>query len=101
VNARFIKPLDTKMLLGLASKAKVLITAEDHALQGGLGSAVAETLMDANANVRLVRLGIPDVTVPHGDPAAQHEELGYGPKAIGKKLQELGLAKPTFAQASD
>jgi 1-deoxy-D-xylulose-5-phosphate synthase len=101
VNARFIKPLDTRLLLELALKAKVLITAEDHALHGGLGSAVAEALMDANAKVKLVRLGISDVTVPHGDPAAQHEELGYGPKAIGKKLQELGLSKPSFAHASD
>ncbi len=100
VNARFIKPLDTEMLLGLASKSKVLITAEDHALHGGLGSAVAEVLVDANANVKLVRLGIPDTTVPHGDPAAQHEELGYGPKALEKTLQELGLSEATLAQAS-
>jgi 1-deoxy-D-xylulose-5-phosphate synthase len=100
VNARFIKPLDTKMLLDLAAKAKVLITAEDHVLSGGLGSAVAETFADTNAKVKLVRLGIPDVHVHHGDPAAQHEELGYGPKAIGKKLTELGLAKPTLTPAS-
>ena len=102
VNARFIKPLDEALLLKLADSAKVLITAEDHALQGGLGSAVAETLMDNGKTVTLRRLGIPDVTVPHGDPKAQHEALGYGPEALRKVLKEFSLDTQTqFMQASD
>ena len=102
VNARFVKPLDETLLLELARRAEVLVTVEDHALHGGLGSAVAETLLDKGADVNLHRLGIPDVTVPHGDPAAQHEALGYGPKAIHALLVELGVASLTsLAEASD
>ena len=101
VNARFVKPLDETLLLKLAHRSEALITVEDHALHGGLGSAVAETLLDHGANVKLRRLGIPDVTVPHGDPAAQHEALGYGPKAIYDLLVELGVPGPTsLAEAS-
>ena len=102
VNARFVKPLDEKLLLELAARAAVLITVEDHALHGGLGSAVAETLADVGAGVTLHRLGIGDVTVPHGDPATQHEALGYGPKALKKVLGEFGLVQASdVLQASD
>ena len=91
VNARFIKPLDEEMLLGLAGKARALITVEDHALSGGLGSAVLESLADAGVSIPVTRLGIPDKTVPHGDPKMQHEELGYGPQAIRAELAKLGV----------
>jgi len=76
VNARFIKPLDEAMLLKLAGSARALITVEDHAVTGGLGSAVAETLQDHGLKVPLRRLGIHDRFVPHGDPVIQHEALG-------------------------
>ncbi len=92
VNARFVKPLDEGMLEQLALEAEVLITAEDHVRTGGLGTAVAETLQDKGVSVSLVRLGIPDEHVPHGDPAEQHERYGYGPQAIRRTLTRLGLA---------
>ena len=91
VNARFVKPLDEALLLELAASADALVTVEDHALAGGLGSAVAEMLLDHGASVKLKRLGIPDQAVPHGDPKAQHEVLGFGPKGIRRALNELGV----------
>ncbi len=92
INARFVKPLDTEMLIEKARTAKALVTIEDHTVVGGLGSAVLEALAEAGVQVPVKRLGIPsDVTVPHGDPKAQHEELGYGPKAIARALAELGV----------
>jgi 1-deoxy-D-xylulose-5-phosphate synthase len=100
VNARFIKPLDVPMLLTLADRVEHLITVEDHVLQGGLGSAVAEVLSDHSAKASLTRLGIPDIHVHHGDPAAQHEQFGYGHKAIQKKLEDFGVMQ-ILAQASD
>ena len=70
-------------------------------LSGGLGSAVAETLMDNGLEVALVRLGIPDEHVPHGDPAAQHEAYGFGPRAIRETLARLGLGERALLEASD
>lgn len=92
VNARFVKPLDETLLLKLAKEAAALITVEDHVREGGLGSAVAESLLANGAATTLRRLGIPDVHVPHGDPKMQHEALGYGPRSIRTTLEELGLA---------
>jgi 1-deoxy-D-xylulose-5-phosphate synthase len=91
VNARFIKPLDERLLLDLADRSELLISAEDHSLQGGLGSAVAELLSDKGASVPLRRLGIPDRSVPHGNPSDQHELFGYGPQALRSLLGELGF----------
>jgi 1-deoxy-D-xylulose-5-phosphate synthase len=88
VNARFAKPLDLSVLLAAADAGAHLVTIEDHALPGGFGSAVIEALADAGRSVRLTRLGIADVHVPHGDPLTQHEELGYGPRAIRRAVDE-------------
>jgi len=94
VNARFVKPLDHQVLESLARSQRALITVEDHTIVGGLGSAVAEALADAGLHVPLRRLGIPDVTVPHGTPEKQHASLGYGVDGIRAALRGLGIARP-------
>src|SRR5690606_8287701 len=93
VDGRFVKPLDSRLLLELAAQARAIVTVEDHTVVGGLGSAVLEALADAGVTVPVVRLGVKDRVVPHGDPKAQHEELGYGPTAIAGTLDELGAAR--------
>jgi transketolase len=55
-----IKPLDREAVLRAAARSKVLMTAEEHNVLGGLGSAVAEVLADEGCGVRLVRHGIQD-----------------------------------------
>jgi 1-deoxy-D-xylulose-5-phosphate synthase len=94
VNARFVKPLDAAMLERFAEAGTPLVTVEDHVLHGGFGAAVAEFLSDRGGGPRLVRLGIDDQHVPHGDPAAQHEALGYGPSGIRAALARLGFGRP-------
>lgn len=58
-----IKPLDKEAILRHARRVPVIVTVEEHTLIGGLGSAVAEVMMDANLPQpkRFKRLGIPDV----------------------------------------
>jgi len=55
-----VKPIDREAILRAAARSKVLMTAEEHNVMGGLGSAVAEVLADEGAGVRLVRHGIHD-----------------------------------------
>jgi transketolase len=57
-----IKPLHTEAILGYAAEVPVIITIEEHSVIGGLGSAVAEIVMEANFNPakRFKRIGIPD-----------------------------------------
>lgn len=93
INARFVKPLDEELLASIGRSAAALVTTEDHTVVGGLGSAVLESLAAAGIEVPVRRLGIQDTTVPHGDPKAQHEELGYGPQAIRSVLRELGVVE--------
>lgn len=98
VDARFVKPLDTAMLLAIADAGSTIVTIEDHVLHGGVGSAVLEALADHGRSTRVVRLGIPDVHVDHGDPARQYEELGYGTRAVAARVAELLAAGTVVPQ---
>jgi len=60
VNVPVIKPLDTATVLEVARAAKVVVTAENHTIVGGLGSAVAETLAEAGLGRPLRRIGLRD-----------------------------------------
>lgn len=58
VNASTIKPVDKKMIEELASSHDWLVTAEDHYVTGGLGSAVAEVMSEISTKARLYRIGV-------------------------------------------
>ncbi len=60
INVPAIKPLDTAGVLGAASGARLVVTAENHSIIGGLGSAVAETLAEAGLGCPLRRVGLRD-----------------------------------------
>ncbi len=69
VNARWIKPLDRKMLLQKAESTSLIVTLEDHVVAGGFGSAVLETLQAANCLTPVERIGWPDKFIEHGTNA--------------------------------
>ena len=96
VNARFAKPLDRELLLAHAAKIPLIVTMEDHVLPGGFGSAVLETLQEAEsgnhaggrASARVERIGWPDVFVEHGDDvAALRSAHGLSPEAIYRRVR--------------
>lgn len=61
-----VKPLDEQALVANAEKVKAVVTVEEHTVVGGLGSAVAETLMEAGGVARAFkRIGLPDVFPDH------------------------------------
>jgi len=60
VNSPSIKPLDSDTILKAARGSRLVLTAENHSIIGGLGSAVAESLAEAGLAVRLRRIGIAD-----------------------------------------
>jgi 1-deoxy-D-xylulose-5-phosphate synthase len=67
INARFVKPLDTELLVKYAKKIKKIITVEEHVLDGGFGSAVLEMFSDKGVtNICLKRIGIKNTFVEHG-----------------------------------
>ena len=67
-----------------------IVTAEDHLITGGLGSAVAETLADAGIGVPFRRLGIPGEDFPPlGDCYELYAHFGYDPEGIKRAVREL------------
>jgi 1-deoxy-D-xylulose-5-phosphate synthase len=67
INARFAKPLDTKLILDTVNHIKRVVTVEENVLSCGFGAAVLELLEKAEvSDVKVKRLGIPDEFVTHG-----------------------------------
>lgn len=86
INARFVKPLDTELILPLAEKIGKVVTMEEGCLMGGFGSAVAEALMDHNILVPVMRLGIPDKLVDHAKPDQSKAELELTPAQMSDRI---------------
>lgn len=97
INARFIKPLDTELLLKIAREAQALITVEDNQAIGGLGSAVIEALSDAGIQIPVKRLGIPDRFFDHAEVGSLHAQAGIDTQAIQTALAELGVDVPIYS----
>jgi transketolase len=60
LNVPTIKPLNTGTILNAAEGKRLAVTMEEHSICGGLGSAVAETLVEVRGTPALLRLGMPD-----------------------------------------
>ncbi len=88
VNMRWAKPLDTELLLQIASSHDALVTVEEGALMGGAGSAVLEALQDAGVTVPVLRLGVPDVFTEHGDPVKILSQLGLDAVGIEHSVRQ-------------
>jgi 1-deoxy-D-xylulose-5-phosphate synthase len=90
VNARFVKPLDAELLLALARTKRLIVTVEEAYLAGGFGSAVLELLEENGLQdrVRLVRMGIPDRLVTHGDPKLLLAKYGLDADGIYTRVRE-------------
>lgn len=79
---RYIKPLDEKLLHEVFTRYTKIITVEDAAIQGGMGSAVLEFMADHGYMAQVKRLGIPDEYIEHGTQDELYTECGYDCKAI-------------------
>lgn len=98
VNARFVKPLDTELILPLAKQIGKVVTLEEGCLMGGFGSAVAEALLDADILVPILRLGVPDILVDHATPEESKAELGLTPAQMANSiLAKFGQTQPQLA----
>src|SRR5690554_711327 len=92
---RFVKPLDTELLHGVFKKFKKIVTVEDGSLEGGMGSAVLEFMADHHYSSRVIRLGIPDTIVEHGEQPELWAECGYDAASIEKEVKSLAISRKT------
>lgn len=88
---RFAKPLDEEMLHEVFTSFSKIITVEDGCIQGGIGSAVLEFMADHHYTAEVVRLGIPDEIVEHGEQLDLHRECGFDADGIAKAVISLHI----------
>lgn len=89
INARFVKPLDEKLILQTAKKTKKIITIEEGTVKGGLGSAVLELLEEKNVKAKVKILGIPDKFIEQANQDKQKELCGLTKENILKTIREM------------
>lgn len=80
-----LKPIDCDAILKAASETKLIVTAEDHNILGGLGGAVAEVLVE-NPSVPLRRIGIKDTFCSLGPTDELMDQYGLSGEAIAKEV---------------
>ena len=87
-NMRFVKPLDVDLLLQLADSHDALVSIEENASIGGAGAEVARCLESHGKLVPLLRLGLPDGFIDHGDQAAMLAEVGLDTAGIVRQVRQ-------------
>ncbi|MEJ7692345.1 1-deoxy-D-xylulose-5-phosphate synthase [Daejeonella sp.] len=97
---RFAKPLDETALHHIFKKFKYVITVEDGCIQGGMGSAILEFMADNNYSSNVIRLGIPDKVIEHGEQPELWAECGFDSRGIVKTVQKLAVSRATKTIAS-
>jgi 1-deoxy-D-xylulose-5-phosphate synthase len=86
---RFLKPLDEVTLHEIFGKFKTIITVEDGAVMGGMGSAILEFMADHGYSSKVQRLGIPDLFIEQGSVAELHHACGFDAEGIIHSVSDL------------
>jgi 1-deoxy-D-xylulose-5-phosphate synthase len=94
VNCRFVKPLDSELIVSLARDIPRIITVEENVRQGGFGSAVLECLIEQRITGFILDcIGIPDTFVEHGSQNLLRNKYGIDATAIVNAAKRLVLDK--------
>jgi 1-deoxy-D-xylulose-5-phosphate synthase len=88
VNMRWVKPLDTEMLLKIAGEHGALVSVEEGAVMGGAGSAVSEALQAAGLVKPMLQLGLRDEFIEHGDVAKLLALQGLDAQGIETSIRQ-------------
>ncbi|PLK96709.1 1-deoxy-D-xylulose-5-phosphate synthase, partial [Klebsiella pneumoniae] len=88
VDMRFVKPLDTALILQLAGAHDALVTLEENAIMGGAGSGVNEVLMAHRRAVPVLNIGLPDYFIPQGTQEEIRADLGLDAAGIEAKIRD-------------
>lgn len=101
INARFIKPLDEKMLHDIMSKKMPILTIEEAVLKGGFGSSILEFASDNKYNdIEIDRIGIPDVFIEQGSVDLLLDEINITKEETIARVQELVKSNKTIGTKS-
>jgi len=91
---RFVKPMDTQVIIEAATKSDLIITLEENTTKGGAGSAVNEYLAEIGISVPILNLGLPDIFIEHGKREEIFEKINLTSETILIRIKErLDLIK--------
>jgi transketolase len=88
LNMATVRPIDSAAIVAAAQDTGAILTCEEHTIFGGLGSAVAEVVVD-EAPVPMKRLGVPGVFPPTGSANFLLDHFGMSPEGIADSAQAL------------
>ncbi|XUY28687.1 transketolase family protein [Agrobacterium sp. rho-8.1] len=88
LNMATVRPIDEDAIIAAAKETGAIVTAEEHSIYGGLGSAIAEVVVD-HAPVPMKRLGVPGIFAPTGSAEFLLDEFGMAPAAIADATEAL------------
>ena len=88
VNMRFVKPLDIDLIIELAGNHSLLVSIEENAVIGGAGAEIERVLGERGLNVAVLRLGLPDRFIDHGEQGQLLAELGLDKDGIARSVRE-------------
>ncbi|MTI71517.1 MAG: transketolase family protein [Firmicutes bacterium] len=88
INIHTIKPIDKDIIIKAAKETKAIVTAEEHSIIGGLGSAVTEVVSE-NAPIKVKRVGIKDVFGESGKADELIEKYGLTADNLTKEVKEV------------
>jgi 1-deoxy-D-xylulose-5-phosphate synthase len=90
INVRYAKPIDTEMLQRVLTNFTLVVTVEENVLKGGFGSEVAEYCVDRGfPNSQIIRLGIPDYFIEHGDKQKLCGAIGLNAQGIVDRIHDV------------
>ncbi len=90
VNARFIKPLDTDMLMELATHHDIIVTLEEHVYQGGYGQAVSAFYANKGiSHLKIKNIAIDDMFVEHGSVSELRSMLGIDKNGVLDAIRRM------------
>ncbi len=88
INIHTIKPIDAELIIKAAKETKRIVTAEEHSIIGGLGSAVLEAISE-ECPVPVIRIGVKDTFGESGKPNELLEKYGLTEKEIVEAVKKL------------
>ncbi len=91
INARFVKPLDEKMLLACAKDHKLIVTLEENVRSGGFGERAADVLAQLGSTARVMQITLPDDYIEHGSVDLLRRETGTDTESIVRDITAAGL----------
>jgi transketolase len=94
---RSIKPLDKEVVMKAAKETRLIVTAEDHNIIGGLYSAVCETLAGCRERSVVVPVGVRDRFAESGDGVAVMQKYGLNAHELEKTVLKLFNARRDYA----